>query len=290
VSQKSRNRLNLVLVVVVAALAVLVRFKPGLKHPSADQPLLDFPVSQVADVRLSPAGAPAVELKRVGKDWYLNEPFLYRADDDLVQALLDGLDAARAVPVAGANRDLSRYGLDKPLVRLDLDGHDYAIGAAEPVSNQRYVLAGGRVELTDPTVFYQVSHESYWWLDKHLLPPGSRITALQLPHSTLLPDARGHWQLSPADASVSADAIQKLVDGWQQTSAIGIGPIGKAKSEGEVALQLSGAEKPVRFEILEDPDFLVLARPDLGLEFQLDKQQGKALLEFTTPTPAGTTH
>jgi hypothetical protein len=220
----------------------------------------------------------------------LDGPFLYTADGNLVQALLDNLEAAHAAPVAGAGKDLSQYGLDKPLVRLNIDGHDYAFGAAEPVSDQRYVLAGGRVELTDPTVFYQVSHESYWWLDKHLLPPGSRITALQLPHWTLLPDAHGHWQLSPADTSVSADAIQKLVDGWQQASAIGIAAIGKAKSEGEVALQLSGADKPLRFQILTDPDFLVLARPDLGLEFQLDKEQGKALLEFTTPTPANTSH
>jgi len=284
-SQKSRNRLNLVLVVVVATLAVLVRFKPGTKHPSTDQPLLDVPAAQVADIRFSPAGEPAVELKRVGKNWYLAAPFVYSADGNLVQAFLDGLEAARVVPVKGAGKDLGAYGLDKPLVRLGFDDHDYAFGEAEPVSGQRYVLAGGRVELTDPVVFYRVSHDAYWWLDKHLLPAGARITALQLPHATLLPDQHGRWQLSPVDASVSADAIQKLVDGWQQASAIGIAPIGKAASEGEVALQLSGAEKPLRFAILEDPDFLILARPDLGLEFQLDKQQGSALLEFAKPAP-----
>lgn len=289
-SFKARNRLNFALLAVVAALAALTWWKAGMKPKTADRPLLDSPAAPAADIRLELAGKPPAELKRVGKRWYLDTPFLYAADDHLVQGFLDGLDAARAVPVAGARRDLAQYGLDKPLVRLGLDDHDYAFGAAEPVSDQRYVLANGQVELTDPVVFYQVSHDIYWWLDKHLLPAGSRITALQLPHWTLLPDSHGRWQLSPADASVSADAIQKLVNAWQQATALGMGPVAKAKPAGEVALQLSGASEPLRFQILKDPDFLVLARPDIGLEFQLDKEQGSALLEFAKPTSAAATH
>lgn len=289
-SFQSRNRVNFALLAVVAALAALAWWKAGMKSGSAGRPLLDFPAAQVADIRLELAGKPAAELKRVGKHWYLDTPFLYTADDNLVQGFLDSLAAVRAAPVPGAGRDLGQYGLDKPLVRLGLDDHDYAFGEAEPVSNQRYVLANGQVELADPVVFYQLSHDIYWWLDKHLLPPDSRITALQLPHATLLPDAHGRWQLSPADSSVSADAIQKLVAAWQQTTAIGMAPIAKAKSEGEVALQLSGATELVRFQILKDPDFLVLARPDLDLEFQLDKEQGSALLEFAKPAPAATPH
>ncbi|MGH8377920.1 MAG: hypothetical protein ACRER7_03105, partial [Gammaproteobacteria bacterium] len=41
--------------------------------------------------------------------------------------------------------------------------------------------------------------------------------------------------------------------------------------------------------ILEDPDFLVLARPDLGLQYDLDSGQRSALLELKTSTASSTT-
>jgi len=289
-SLQSRQRLNLVLVAVVAVLGLLAYLRPGTKSASRESPLLDFPTAQVADIRLAPAGGATLELKRLGKTWQLAQPFAYQADANLVQAFLDSLSEAKATPVAGAGQDLSGYGLDKPMVKLSLDGHALAFGADEPVSGERYVLADGRVELVSPFVFYQVTHDAYWWLDKHLLPAGARITALQLPHATLMLDKGNRWQLAPADDSVSADAIQHLVDGWQDASAIGLAPIGKGAPQGEVALILSGMEKPLRFQILKDPDFLVLARPDLQIEYQLDQEQGKKLLEFLKPAPVAATH
>ena len=51
---------------------------------------------------------------------------------------------------------------------------------------------------------------------------------MQLPQATLTLDKHGSWQLAPADKTVSADAIQKLMDAWQQNLAIGVTPIGKA--------------------------------------------------------------
>jgi hypothetical protein len=63
--------------------------------------------------------------------------------------------------------------------------------------------------------------------------------------------------------------------------------IGKAKPQGEVAVELAGVKDPLRFQILDDPDYLVLARPDLGFEYQLDISQLDKLL---TPAPAPATH
>src|SRR5690242_5722038 len=169
-SLQSRQRLNLALIVVVAALAMLAYFQPGAKPADSQEPLLGFPTTAVSDIRLTPAGGTAMELRREGAHWRLTAPFTYPADADLVQAFLDSLGAAHATPVAGASRDLGRYSLDKPLVQLSLDGHALAFGGDEPVNHARYVLVDGRVELVQPFVFYQASHPAYWWLDKRLLP------------------------------------------------------------------------------------------------------------------------
>ena len=288
-SLKNRHRLNLVLLAVVVALAALVYLKPAGQPSHADQPLLDFNVASVQDIHLDLPGKPGIELKREGGGWRLTAPRAFGADPLTVQGLLDALDAARAAPVKGASADLSRYGLDKPLVRLQLDGRELDVGADEPVSGDRYMLAEGRVMLTDKLILYHLVRDAYWWMDKHLLPAGTRLTALQLPQLTLTLDKNKHWQLAPKDDSVSADAIQHLVDDWLQARAMSVAPLEKKPADGEVALLLAGADQPLRFQILKDPDLLVLARPDLGLEYQFDASQKDELLGFAKPIPAAAT-
>jgi hypothetical protein len=49
---------------------------------------------------------------------------------------------------------------------------------------------------------------------------------------------------------------------------------------------LAGVAEPLRFVILKDPDYLVLARPDLKLEYQLDPALRSSLLDLTRSAPA----
>lgn len=289
-SLRSRHRLNLALLAVVVALATFAYLKPAGQPGREGQPLLGFSTVSMQDIHIDQADKPGIELKREGKGWLMAAPRVFGADPLLVQGLLDALDAARAVPVQGASPDLSRYGLDKPLVRLKLDGRELDVGADEPVNGDRYVLVEGKVMLTDKLILYHLLHDAYWWMDKHLLPAGAQLTALQLPELTLTLDQDKHWQLAPKDDTVSADAIQRLVDDWLQARAMAVAPLEKKPADGEVALQLAGTEQPLRFQILKDPDFLVLARPDLGLEYQFDTSQKDELLGFAKPAPAATTH
>ncbi len=279
-----RMRLNLVLLVVVAALAALAYFRPGHKPPVEGTPLAADP-ELVQDVRIELAGKEPMELKRGGDAWHMVTPLQFPADAALMQSLLDGFDlpVGDALP---AGRALSEFGLDKPLVRITLDGNEYDLGGTQPVSHQRYVLARGQVHLMDDYLFYRVAHDAYWWLDKHLLPPGTRITALQLPHATLTQNAKGLWQLAPADAAVSADAIQKLVQTWQDAQAMGVAAYAPAKELGEVAVAVVGSPEPLRFQLLSDPDYMVLARPDLKLEYQFDISQADGLLKLQEDVPA----
>ena len=148
-------------------------------------------------------------------------------------------------------------------------------------------MGGGRIYLVDGYLFARIARNPYGWLNHHLFPEGSRITALQLPDATLTQDSHGNWQIAPADRRVSPAALGKFVQGWQAATARDIAAYSKAKSAGEVAVALAGVKDPLRFEILEDPDFLVLARPDLGFEYQLDIGQTDTLL---TPASAAATH
>jgi hypothetical protein len=268
-SLESRRRLNLALVAVVAVLGALVLFKPGSRHTDDEKPLV-ADSRNFQSIRVLLAGKPEIDLRREGQSWSVQSPVIWPADDVQVQDFLDSLDAPVEDHFPAQGADLSKYGLDKPLVRIWLDKTEYDLGDQQPVNKQRYVLVGGEIELIDDYVFYRVARDVYGWMDKRLLPQGAHVTALQLPHATLTSDAKGNWQIAPTDKTLTSADLARLVQAWEASRAVDIVPLSQGKPQGEVALTLAGQKAPLRFQVLDDPDSLVLARPDLGFEYRLD--------------------
>ena len=282
---KSRLWLNLALVVAVAILVALVYFKPGHKPPAPAQVLTRIQAQAVRDIKIAQPNTPTVELVRSGAVWQMIAPDKLPADQFAVKSLLDSLPAVIQSSFPAVPARLARYGLDPARARLWINGMEFDFGDTEPLNNYRYVLSGGQVHLVSGLLFYRVNHGPYWWVSKRLLPDNAKITALQLPNATL--SLKGdHWQLAPANPAVSADAIQTLVDNWQDAQAIGVAKARTGKPVGEVAIELAGGKSALRFAILKDPNFFVLARPDLGIEYQLDSSQRDSLLTFKLPSPA----
>ena len=267
-------------------LGLLAYFRPGIKLESIGAPLVAEP-GKVQQMRIALAGQPEVDLQLEGETWVMHAPLQWSADAALVQDFLDALaePASNSFPAQGAN--LSNYGLGKPLAKFWLGDTEYDFGALQPISKQRYLQSGGRIYMVDGYLFTRIARDPYGWLDHHLFPTGARITALQLPDATLTQDAKGVWQIAPADKRVDETALKKFVQGWEAATARNVARFVTTKSDGEVAVILAGVKDPLRFEILEDEDFLVLARPDLGFEYQMDIGQLGILL---TPALAAGTH
>ena len=282
---KSRLWLNLALVIVVAVLVALVYFKPGHKPPKPPAVLTQIKAQDVTEIKIAQPNTPTVELARQGNAWQMLAPAKLPADQYLVKSLLDSLPAEIKSSFSAAPAMFAQYGLDPARARLWINGTEFEFGDTEPLNNYRYVRSAGQVHLISGLLFYRLDHRPYWWVSKRLLPDNAKITALQLPNATLT--LKGdHWQLAPANPAVSADAIQTLVDNWRDAQAIGVEKTGTGKSVGEVAIELAGEKSALRFAILQDPNFFVLARPDLGIAYQLPDSQRSALLSFKSAQTA----
>jgi hypothetical protein len=286
VSQKKLKRLNLGLLIAVIALATLSYFKPFMQRAAAGSHPITVKPAAVRDIRIALPKQAMTELKFGDKGWQMTAPRPMPADENVIKTMLDYLDQESKVRFPAVQSELSKYGLDKPKAQLWLNGTEYDFGDLQPVDSRQYLLTDGEIYLINGALFYRVAHDVYWWMDKGLVPPGAHIVALQLPQATLNLDKKGIWQMAPADATVSADDIQKLMDAWQQDLAISVAPIGKDPEEGEVSLSLATSGQPLRYAILKDPDFLVLARPDLGLQYELDESLRDTLLSVKSPKPA----
>ncbi len=286
---KSRLWLNLALVVVIAVLAALIYFKPGIKKPAPPATLTHLRAADITSIRISRVHTPTVELVRDGASWRMTAPLDIQADQYLVKNLLDDMNESVKSSFPAKQADLGKYGLNPPPIRLWLNRTEFDFGATEPINDYRYVKTGDSIRLTPGLLYFRLIHSPMWWVSKRLLPKDAHIIGLQLPHATLTLK-NDKWQLAPANPALSADAIQNLVTAWSTAQAISVGKLGPGKPEGEVAIELAHVAKPLRFAILKEPGFLVLARPDLGLQYNLDRYQRTSLLELKNParTPAAT--
>ena len=99
-------------------------------------------------IRLERSGMPEIRLERKGNEWEIKTPVRGLARPDTVRNLLAVLDAKSDRKLEA--KDLSRFGLDRPVLRLIIDSQEYDFGMLNPLTGQQYVRKGGAVFLISP--------------------------------------------------------------------------------------------------------------------------------------------
>ena len=101
----------------------------------------------------------------------------------------------------------------------------------------------------------------------NLLPDNSSIEKLVLINQTISKDDSGRWQ---SNTDISADAITATLEQWKTLQAFGIHEYMQRDQLGEVFIYLQGSKESLAFQITDTDPWLILARPELGLEYHLD--------------------
>ena len=86
-------------------------------------------------------------------------------------------------------------------------------------------------------------------------------------NQTINKDTNDRWQ---SNIDISADSIAATLEDWNSLQAFGIHEYMQRNQLGEVLVYLEGKEKPISFQITDTDPWLILARPELGLEYHLD--------------------
>src|SRR3954468_24171395 len=86
----SRKRwlLNLGLALFIIALALLVKYHPGVPKPEEGPPLTNLAADSIERIRIARPGQPEITLAKTGQDWRLLTPVQGRADRFRIDGLL----------------------------------------------------------------------------------------------------------------------------------------------------------------------------------------------------------
>jgi hypothetical protein len=228
----------------------------------------------------------SITLTKQGAAWRMSHPVEVAANGVRVDDLLGVLQAKSLSRFAATGRDLSEYGLAKPAVRLRINDTEILFGGVTPVDQQRYVQVGDSIHLIADRYMFELSGDAAAWVSRDLVPPGAQIVDLQVPDGKLSRNAKGEWLETPPDKDISTDAAQALVDEWRDAQALRVTPYKKQIAQGDIVIGLAGQAHPLRYQIIARRPELILARPEIGMQFYVASERADRLLSVKTPKPA----
>lgn len=275
----SRALLNVALVLAVAALAALVYFQPGLKEESVAPLLTKLDPKQVKELRLSNEQGELV-LQREGDEWRLQQPVAIAANKFRVDQLLHWLVVSSVQSYSAAELDLAKFGLKQPQAVMAADGVELRFGNLDPLNHRRYLLLNDAVHLVAESELTAPTSPWNYFVSPLVVPPGARIAALKIPGLGEITQGDKGWQYSGKTPPASADAMQMLVDGWQNARALSVEPVAMADGGERVVITFAGDRPPLPLTLIRSHDDLVLIPDNSEIEYHMGGEQADALLTW----------
>jgi hypothetical protein len=274
---RSRLFINLGLLTLIAILATVAIMKPGKKE-AEPFPLLAVDLQGMKRVTLQ--NKETLVFEKQDGQWRLTAPFAAPVNQVRIGQLLDVAKATTEASYPLKPEEAGQFGLDAPEAVLTLGDNSLQFGGTDPIKMRRYVRLGNTLHLVEDNFFHHLTATATDYVDKRLIPEGSKIQEIQLPGLKALRNAEGHWTVEPT--SESSTDLAELASVWATSRAIDVRRM-DAKVVGET-IRIGLVEgAPIEFIILKKSPELVLGRRDLGLQYEVTSETSRELLNQPKP-------
>lgn len=273
--------LNLGLLLLVALLAALVIFRPGLDK-TQHTPVSQIDRDAVDSITIERPATPAIMLQKQDGHWRLVAPLKARASTFVVNNLLaiSGAVSLKQLPY-NADRDADQFGLHNPRLVIRYNKDEFVFGDTSPLNQQQYLLHGQQLHLVSGNLSFSVPRQVGQFLDRRLLESDDTPVAIDFGHGQRLQLVNGNWHLDPANNKLTTDSLLRMVNEWKYASALNIDVAENARTEGSVRIHYADGGQ-VEIGIVSRKPELILQRKDEGLQYHFDTGAAGRLFP---PTP-----
>ena len=286
----SRNLLNLALLCMAGILVLVIIYRPGFEPEAAAQTLTTLTGDTISRIFVTRTAREPLTFIRQAENWTLAGSSDLPANDLQIRSLLAILQTPTARSYPADSLDLETLGLKPPQATIMLDDTRIDIGITDALDRLRYVQTGDSVFLVADNYQHLINTDWPGFVTRKLLPKDARLTRLQLPDMDLTLTADDQWQLSGDAAAISPAALQTLASNWEQASAYYVRRYQQQVISETITLEFSNQTEPLTLSIVTHTPDLVLARPDLGIQYHLQAATGEALLAIPKSSPEAEPH
>jgi hypothetical protein len=266
------------------ALVIGVSLLLGYRDQSGSEarnPITSLKPADVMSVTIQ-LGDEHIVLRRSADQWLIESPVQWPARSITIERILGITVSESEASMAATGIDLSALGLQDPKVTLSLNDTRIFFGTTNNIDNRRYLMIGTTIYLLADVHLPFFSQGIIGLIDKRLLPPSIPLQTFELAERKLSRDGTDNWQSSPA-TDIPADRLNQFVNNWQtlEAPAVKIFKQSGKPLEKMIAGLEDGSE--IEFLLMSIYPELVIARPDLGVEYHFHERQQQELLSFTKP-------
>ena len=214
-------------------------------------------------------------LKKSDQQWWLIKPVKIPANQFRIKTLLNLLNTDSIAQYNTDNLDLEKYDLKKAETSISFNNTKIEFGIINSLNNLRYVKINNELHLTNDHFYPLLSSQIGTLVARELFPATTRINKLVLPDHTLARDENNLWKSTD---NISSDAITEAIYQWTHKQAFAVHDYVERKSLGEIQAYLEEMETPVSFNITDIDPWLIIARPDVRLEYHFNIEDYDSLL------------
>jgi len=265
-----KNILNLLLLITVISLATLIYFSE--EKSTEFEKLSKVDTSSITSIVIQHSKNLTEIHKIKNNQWSIVQPINIDANNFRIATLLELLSAPIHKKYSVTEINLDNIGLTQANTSIQFNDMLIEFGINNPATGLRYIRLGNFI-YTIEDVFYPLLSSNFSTLvSLQLLPKNSNITKLILANQIISKDIDNFWK---SNITITADHINTVIDYWKNNQAFGIHKYferesAKPSGHDEVFIYLESQEQPIRFVVTDTDPWLILARPEIDIEYHLD--------------------
>jgi len=254
-----RLLINLLLFVCIIGLAIFLSTnkEQGIVEPEVT--LTDIEADSIHVIHIERRDLDDIIFQKQGDHWAMQSPFTLPANPSRIKVMLKLLQAHSYDHFSAPDNDLTPYMLAVPAVSIVLNDTRIALGDTNPLEEKlRYVLVKDTVHIINDSLFHQLQASATFFLDPKLIPPDTTIKAIHLPE----------LKIDNTEEGKMSGAHHQIINAWKQVESVSVRKYEEIEAIDTIKIEFKTGEL-IEFIIVSDRPNLILARPDIGIQYHI---------------------
>lgn len=219
----------------------------------------------------------SLQLSKVDGNWQIEAPILWLANNIAVERIIGILNSETDSRLPSSEIDLSTLGLQFPRAMLKLNNTDFVFGDTNNIGERRYLLSNDTVFLVADRHLPFMTQGVTGLIDRRLMPRSLLLQSLDLTSIKLTKANQPGWRSdNPAH---SEQQIGELIESWQTLEAKHVQNYNSQQTPRQKFIATIDNGGQIEFYLMAITPEIVIARPDLGLQYHFDAKHYYGLID-----------
>jgi len=196
----------LVMVAVLLSLTLMDKEEPA----EVVTTLHDFIPGAITEIRIMRSGKHDIHFQLKEDYWHMLAPYQARAEHSLIKQILSLTTLPASALPDNPTLKPADFGLQQPVVSIQLNQHRISFGDSQPINQQRYLELNKKIMLITDQYMKHLKAGSISYIDRHLVPKGKQLQTLNIADKDI--DLTQALDMSPAWQSIKANWISHAAD------------------------------------------------------------------------------